>query len=58
MQKRILIQLVLKEVGLNINLPAFNVDILKYIVIYVTRVLEFGTFLMRELVTNTIIVRC
>ena len=33
-EKSILIQLVLKtEIRLNINLPAFNVDILKYIII-------------------------
>ena len=33
MKKRFLYNLYLVKIGLNINLPAFNVDILKYIVI-------------------------
>ena len=47
----------LKKIGLNINLPAFNVDILKYIVIlHVYQ--KFGTFPMWQLVINSILVRC
>ena len=47
----------LKKIGLNINLPALNVDILKYeVYCHITHVLE--VFPMWLLVINSIIVRC